>query len=57
MAHQSGLSLSTIQKFEGGSLESPTGLTKGKLATAYGVEVEQIDAYIESCAETSPQAA
>ena len=56
LAATGDLSLSTVHNFEKGRLTGATGKTRRKLATAYGVEVEQIDAYIGSCSNPSPQA-
>ena len=57
LSFDADISLSTVQKFETGKLASPSLRTKVKLASAYRVQIDQINAYIESFSETSPQAA
>lgn len=46
LAVREDLSVSTVSRFEAGRLSSPSLRTRRKLAHAYGVSIDQIDAYL-----------
>jgi len=56
LAIKHDLSISTVSRFEVGRLVSASARTRRKLAAAYGVEVEQIDAYLQHHASASAAA-